>query len=254
MNKINLEPDERPAIGGWVPGSYWQTCTQCNKTFTGDKRASNCANCAYQYDEDNKDKLEFQHFNRFTNNLKEPVECMTYKEAYVMDYDTASELVKTQNDVFWTAEEISVEKDVHDVMVNMTDAERHGVTTVLKLFTKYEIKAGDDWWGQRIKTMFPRPCIMKMASCFSFFETNVHAPFYDKLNEALHINTEDFYLSYKKDKVLNERMEYINKIVASDDMMLSTAIFAMIEGVVLYSSFAFLKHFQAKDTCEGCSG
>lgn len=185
-------------------------------------------------------------FDRFTNNLKKPIRCMQYKEAYVMDYDTAIELSETQEDVFWTAKEIAVEKDVHDIMVNMTEAERHGVITVLKLFTKYEIEAGDSWWGRKVQDMFPRPCIMRMANCFSFIETNVHAPFYNKLNEALHINTEEFYMSYKDDKTLDDRMQFIRNIMKTDDPMIATALFAMIEGVVLYSSFAFLKHFQSK--------
>ena len=185
-------------------------------------------------------------FDRFTNNLKKPIRCMQYKEAYVMDYDPAIELSETQEDVFWTAKEIAVEKDVHDIMVNMTEAERHGVITVLKLFTKYEIEAGDSWWGRKVQEMFPRPCIMRMANCFSFIETNVHAPFYNKLNEALHINTEEFYMSYKDDKTLDDRMQFIRNIMKTDDPMIATALFAMIEGVVLYSSFAFLKHFQSK--------
>ena len=169
----------------------------------------------------------------------------TPKEAYVFDYDVPVAMAKAQNEVFWLADEIKVEKDVQDIMVNMTDSERHGVITVLKLFTLYELVAGKEYWGNRIMKAFPRPDIQMMASSFSYFELNVHAPFYNKLNEALHLNTEEFYMSYANDPLLKERKKFIEKMVCSKDDLLSTAIFSMVEGAVLYSAFAFLKHFQS---------
>lgn len=174
------------------------------------------------------------------------VQLKTPKEAYTFDYPQAVEFAEQQNEVFWLANEIKVEKDVQDIMVNMTPAERHGVITVLKLFTLYEVKAGVSYWGKRIMEKFPRPDIQMMASAFSYFELNVHAPFYNKLNEALHLNTDEFYLSYHDDKILSDRMKFIGEMINSDDDLLSIAAFSLVEGAVLYSSFAFLKHFQSK--------
>ena len=133
-----------------------------------------------------------------------PPKIMRSKEAYTFDYDAAVEFAEQQRSIFWTPEEIDVAKDVQDIKVNMTEAESHGVLTTLKLFTLYELKAGAEYWNSRIMTAFPRPDIMMMASAFSFFELNVHAPFYNKLNEALNVNTDDFYLSYKKDPILKQ--------------------------------------------------
>lgn len=99
------------------------------------------------------------------------------QSAYVLEYPVAVEFAKKQNDIFWTAEEIAVEKDVQDIMVNMTEAERHGVITVLKLFTLYELFAGDEYWGEVVKKWFPNPSVRMMANAFSYFEINVHAPF-----------------------------------------------------------------------------
>lgn len=169
----------------------------------------------------------------------------TYKEAYTGDYPWAWKLAITQNGVFWPAEEIVVEKDVHDFKVAMTPAEQHATTIALKLFTLYEIKVGVDYWIGRVMKSFPNRDIMRMANSFAFFEVNVHAPFYNQLNEVLHLNTDDFYLSYKKDEVLKSRMEHIAQLVKSPDDLISVAAFSMIEGAVLYSSFAFLKHFQS---------
>ncbi len=183
-------------------------------------------------------------------NLKKP-RMMRKKEAYVFDYDEAVEFSDQQNSIFWLPDEIDVEKDVQDIKVNMTEAESHGVITTLKLFTLYELHAGTEYWGKRVVEAFPRPCIIKMANSFSFFELNVHAPFYNKLNEALGINTDEFYLSYKKDPTLKARMKKVEKIISGTkdsykSLLMSLAGFSFIEGVVLYSAFAFLKHFQSE--------
>jgi ribonucleoside-diphosphate reductase beta chain len=170
----------------------------------------------------------------------------TPKKAYIFDYPEADEFAKQQNSVFWTAEEIKVEKDKQDILVNMSEAERHGVITTLKLFTKYELIVGNEYWSSFVGKKFPRPEIEKMASCFSFFELNVHAPFYAKINETLGLATEEFYTSYINDPVLNDRMEFIDSVLSNKDDLLSLAGFSMIEGAVLYSSFAYLKHFQSQ--------
>lgn len=168
------------------------------------------------------------------------------KESYTFDYPKAIELADTQLSIFWTADEINVAKDIQDIRVNMTQAESHGVLTTLRLFTLYELVAGRDYWLGRIMRRFPRPDVQRMASTFGFFELNVHAPFYNKINEALMINTDDFYLSYVDDPTLKERMEFVESLVVDKDDLKSLGAFSMIEGAVLYSSFAFLKHFQAK--------
>jgi len=171
---------------------------------------------------------------------------MTKTESFVVDYPQAVEFTNKQLKIFWLPDEIKVEKDVQDILVNMTPAEKHGVITTLRLFTLYELKAGAEYWGGRFMRLFPRPELMRMASAFSMFELAVHKPFYNKINELLHLNTDEFYLSYAKDPVLAERMAFIDEIVSGADPLMSLAGFSMVEGAVLYSSFAFLKHFQSK--------
>jgi ribonucleoside-diphosphate reductase beta chain len=171
---------------------------------------------------------------------------MTKTESFVVDYPQAVEFTNKQLKIFWLPDEIKVEKDVQDILVNMTPAEKHGVITTLRLFTLYELKAGAEYWGGRFMRLFPRPELMRMASTFSMFELAVHKPFYNRINELLHLNTDEFYLSYVNDPVLADRMAFIDEIVSGDDPLMSLAGFSMVEGAVLYSSFAFLKHFQSK--------
>lgn len=168
------------------------------------------------------------------------------KLTYTIDYPEAIKLATTQLNIFWHPDEIAVEKDLHDLKTNLTEAEYHGVVTTLKLFTLYELIAGKEYWSGRVMKSFPRPDIQRMANAFSFFELNVHAPFYAKINECLGLSTDEFYSEYVNDPILRNRMEFIEEIVKGRDDLFSLAVFSIIEGAVLYSSFAFLKHFQSE--------
>lgn len=166
-------------------------------------------------------------------------------DSVVVRYPIPIEFATKQLEVFWTADEINVEKDVQSILVDMTEAERHGVLTTLRLFTLYELRAGGEYWGDRFRKIFPRHEFQRMASVFSMFELAVHAPFYAKLNEALNVSTDEFYTSYVEDPLLKERMEFIESSLNDPNDLYSVGVFSMVEGAVLYSSFAFLKHFQA---------
>jgi len=168
------------------------------------------------------------------------------QEAYVIAYPQAEQFAELQEDIFWTAKEIGMDKDLHDLHNNLTEAEMHGVVTVLKLFTLYETHVGNDYWLDFIRKKFRRPEIQRMASVFGMFELNVHAPFYNKINEVLNLNTEEFYNSYVEDKTLRGRMDWLDRQFDGDDMLASLAVGSIVEGAVLYSNFAFLKHFQAE--------
>lgn len=157
------------------------------------------------------------------------------------------EFTKNQLQVFWLPDEPKVEKDIQDVLINMTPAEKHGVITVLKLFSLYELQAAEEYWAGRFKHIFKDNIeFLEMASAFSFFEICVHLQFYKKLNELLYINTDEFYDSYVQDETLKARMEFIDSIVGHKNHLISLAGFSLVEGAILYSSFAFLKHFQSK--------
>jgi ribonucleoside-diphosphate reductase beta chain len=172
------------------------------------------------------------------------IQMTTPKDTYTVDYPQAVEFRNKQSAIFWPPEEVKVGKDKQDILVNMTPAERHGVITTLKLFTKYELIIGEEFWLTKVMNSFPRPEIQSMASLFGAMELSVHAPFYAKLNEELNLATDEFYNSYLEDPVLSNRIEFLDKILSHEDLAYSLAAFSFIEGAVLYSSFAFLKHFQ----------
>lgn len=168
----------------------------------------------------------------------------TKKESYTVDYPQAIKAARAQAGIIWFAEELGVEKDENDIRTRCTAGERHGITTVLKLFTTYELLlGGKEYWGGKVSEMFPRPDIQRMAATFSFIELGVHAPFYNLINETLSLSTDEFYLSWKEDEVLSERMAFIHSYADSDDKLRAMAAFSFMEGSVLFSLFAFLKSF-----------
>lgn len=170
-------------------------------------------------------------------------------EKYLLPINERKEPVEfadTQLKVFWLPDEIKVEKDVQDVLVNFTESEKHAVITTLKLFSIYETHAGSEYWGGRFKNIFDGAEFHRMASVFSMIELAVHAPFYNKINQLLHIDTPEFYMSYLDNPVLKDRIEHIGKIIDDEDDLISLAGFSIVEGAILYSNFAFLKHYQSQ--------
>jgi ribonucleotide reductase beta subunit family protein with ferritin-like domain len=177
------------------------------------------------------------------------IRILTEKDIYTIDYPAAIDYAKKQAEIFWLPDEIEVEKDLHDLKTNFTEAEYHGVISTLKLFTMYELKVGKDYWQNYVSQVFPRPDIQRMAATFAFFELGVHGPFYSKINEVLGLDTEEFYTSYLEDEVLSNRMKWIGKRTSKRDtvynILKSVGVFSMIEGAILYSNFGFLKHFNS---------
>lgn len=170
----------------------------------------------------------------------------THTDSYVVHYPQFVEMADTQLEkCFWTSNEIAMEKDKQDMLVNMTEAEKHAVTTALKLFVKYEIFVGTEYWLNKVLVQYPRPEIQRMASVFGMMELAVHAPFYNRLNEVLGLNTDEFYTSYVNDPILKDRVDFLDSVVDGDDELLSLAVFSIIEGAVLFSSFAMFKNFQS---------
>ncbi len=180
------------------------------------------------------------------NKLKK---CPIYqkKDGWVIDYPQFDKIADEQMHTFWPWDEPEVENDIQDLRVRMTEAEKHAVTENLKLFTLYEMHVGDDYWTGRIMRKFKRPEIQRMASFFSAVEFNSHAPFYNQVNELLFLDNEEFYGSWKQDPVMVDRMDFIEKYASDKNDIISTAAFSFIEGAILYSSFAFFKHFQSQD-------
>lgn len=173
------------------------------------------------------------------------VQCQTRKTTPTYDYPAAVKAAETQALIFWLPTEPKVEKDLHCIKTELSPAQLHGTMSTLKLFTLYEQVAGNEYWGGRFKRMFPRPDFLRMCTKFADVEINIHSPFYQRVDELLGLNTDEFYTSFTDDPVLKARMDFLDEVISGKDDLKSVGVFSLVEGAILYSSFAFLMSFQA---------
>ena len=133
----------------------------------------------------------------------------------------------------------------------MTEAERHGFITVSRLFTLYETEIGENYWQGIVANVFPHPEIKMMCSRFAYEEFGVHARAYAAINDVLGELDEEHMTSWKQDPNLVKRMSFIAGAAKLPedynalDVLKALASFVLIEGGVLSSSFAFIKHFKS---------
>ena len=180
-----------------------------------------------------------------TNDKSQPI--YQVPSGWVIQYRDIEALAEQQAVVFWPGKDPDVPADIHDIITKATDADRHAIMYSLKLFTLYELMAGQDYWLSRFSKSFQRPEFLQMSTMFAAVEFNSHANFYTRINELLYCDTEEFFESYKEEPELVERMDFIGTVVSSKDDLISTAGFSFVEGAILYSNFAFFKSFQHED-------
>ena len=174
------------------------------------------------------------------------VRMQTPKSTFTVDYPEAVEFMNQQQSIYWPHFEVKVHKDKQDFMVNLTPAEKHGAITTLQLFTQYEFIIGNEFWLNFVMRKFPRPAdIQPMAATFGAVELGIHQFFYKTLNEELGLATDEFYLAYTKDPDLKARIDFLTETLEEQDDLRALGAFTFGEGAILYSSFAYLKHFQS---------
>lgn len=167
----------------------------------------------------------------------------TPTESYKKHYPRIVELANKQlEEQFWTNSEMKVELDKMQLLYELDPDQLHAVKSVLHLFVHYERKVGDFW--KRLATIFPRPEVELACSVMEMTERAVHSEFYDQVNIQLGLDTDEHYLAFREDPILNERANWLGSLLKSEDAILSTIIFSMTETALLFSSFAILKSFQ----------
>lgn len=161
-------------------------------------------------------------------------------------YPIANKIREAQQDVSWTAQEIPVEKDRPDFKEKLLPAQLRLVTVTLQIFVEIEQKVGDVW--NTIAEWFPHSEIEGCCAEIMRMEKAVHAFFYQKVSDVLHIDPDTITENQKVITVLKNKLEFLRSITSSLDKNkpLSLATLVVIEQVLLFSNFAMLKSFQAK--------
>ena len=160
-------------------------------------------------------------------------------------YPTAKNIMESQQDVAWTAQEIPVDKDIHDFRHEMTEQQLNLTTITLQLFVEIEQKVGEVW--EQIASWYPHSEIEGCCAEFVRMEKSVHAFFYQKMSDVLNIDPEETAKNQQDIKVLKKKLQFLEYITSNleENKPLALATIAMIEQVLLFSNFAMLKSFQS---------
>lgn len=146
----------------------------------------------------------------------------------------------------WDWNEVQMNDDIDDFNRNLTDIERHIITTVLRIFTQLEIGV-QEYWSHKVMKWFPKPEIQQAAATFASFEA-IHISAYSHLNETLGLPEAD-YAKFLLDPSMKAKIDRTSKALEADDsnpaeIARSLAIFSgFTEGVSLFSNFAILLNF-----------
>lgn len=160
-------------------------------------------------------------------------------------YMRAKEIMEEQQDKSWTAQEIPVEKDVHDYRHVLAPAQSTLVTVTLQLFVEIEQKVGEVW--EQIASWYPHSEIEGCCAEIARMEKSVHAFFYQKMSDVLNIDPEETARNQEAIEVLKSKLNFLQQITSNlaDNKPLALATVALIEQVLLFSNFAMLKSFQS---------
>lgn len=160
-------------------------------------------------------------------------------------YPASNKIREAQQDISWTAQEVPVEKDRPDFKEKLLPAQLRLVTVTLQIFVEIEQKVGEVW--NHIAEWFPHSEIEGCCAEFMRMEKAVHAFFYQKVSDTLHIDPDTITENQQTIRVLKNKLEFLKNITANLDnnKPLSLATVAIIEQVLLFSNFAMLKSFQA---------
>lgn len=173
------------------------------------------------------------------------------KEFYDPKYEWALEAIDDSESRHWRWNATHIENDYQDLTTKLTPQEYHGIRYNQRLFTLYETEIGENYWQGIVARVFPHPEIKMMCSRFAYEEFGMHARAYAAINDVLDELDEEHMTAWKEDPNLVKRMQFITdaamipKNYNALDILKSLAAFILIEGAVLSSAFAFIKHFKA---------
>ena len=162
-------------------------------------------------------------------------------------YPGAKEIMEQQQDKFWSAQEIPVEKDIDDFKLRMTNDQFNLVSYTLQLFVETEQTVGDIWIT--LAKIFEHSEIEGACYMIAAMEKSVHAFFYQKINDVLNIEPEVIKRNQEHIVVLKSKLDLLkmlgNENKIKENIPLALAAVSFIEQVFLFSNFAMLKSFRA---------
>jgi ribonucleoside-diphosphate reductase beta chain len=159
-------------------------------------------------------------------------------------YPWAYDAWKTQQQIHWLPEEVPMADDVKDWKHNLTEAEKHLLTQILRFFTQADIEVNNCYMKHYAQVFKPTE-VQMMLSAFSNIET-IHIDAYSHLLDTLGM-PEVEYQAFMKYKEMKDKYDYMQgfNVNSKEDIAKTLAVFGgFTEGLQLFASFAMLLNFQ----------
>ncbi len=167
------------------------------------------------------------------------------------EYPWAFAAWRQQHLTHWLPDEAPMGDDVRDWNFRLTAGERNLLTHIFRFFTQSDIEV-QDCYASKYAQIFKPTEIKMMLAAFSDMET-VHIAAYAHILETLNMPDSTFsaFLDYEEMKAKHEFTEGFN-VDNPYEVAKTLAVFGgMIEGLMLFASFAILMNFPRHNKMKG---
>ena len=167
------------------------------------------------------------------------------------NYPWAFEAYKTQQQMHWLPEEVTLADDLKDFREKLTPDNRRLLTNIFRFFTQADVDVANGYATHYLPT-FKLPEVRMMLSAFANMEA-VHQEAYSLLLETLEYD-ESEYQKFTEIQSMYEKHEYLSNFGTESllDLAKTIAVYsAFTEGVQLFSSFAILLNYSRHNYMKG---
>ena len=167
------------------------------------------------------------------------------------NYPWAFEAYKTQQQMHWLHEEVTLADDLKDFREKLTPDNRRLLTNIFRFFTQADVDVANGYATHYLPT-FKQPEVRMMLSAFANMEA-VHQEAYSLLLETLEYD-ESEYQKFTEIQSMYEKHEYLSNFGTESllDLAKTIAVYsAFTEGVQLFSSFAILLNYSRHNYMKG---
>ena len=167
------------------------------------------------------------------------------------NYPWAFEAYKTQQQMHWLPEEVTLADDLKDFREKLTPDNRRLLTNIFRFFTQADVDVANGYATHYLPT-FKQPEVRMMLSAFANMEA-VHQEAYSLLLETLEYD-ESEYQKFTEIQSMYEKHEYLSNFGTESllDLAKTIAVYsAFTEGVQLFSSFAILLNYSRHNYMKG---
>jgi ribonucleoside-diphosphate reductase beta chain len=160
-------------------------------------------------------------------------------------YPWAFEAFEQHEQMHWTKDEVSLNKDIENWRTDLSDGQREFLTQIFRFFTTGDQQVEVAYNKYYLPLFHGNPEVAMMLNSFAAREAT-HTAAYAMLVDSLGL-PESEYSAFLNYKVMADKYDYLEAVDTSShlNMAKSIAIYsAFTEGLMLFSSFVMLMHFE----------